>query len=603
MRTRGAWIAAGLFSVIVAAAVYVPIAPQPLEQEPDLSFRITTHDAFARHLQMGRDIVSTYGPWGILARGSDRRTDGIVLSVSAFLAAVFAWSVISIARDAGASPWVVAIAMLATGSILAAGAFDARFTAIALLLILSTLEPPSNARELPLVGALALIALIKFSYLALTVFLLLIVAIIRRRISPVLVFAVAFLVAWLAAGQRLSSLPLFLKWGAEVARGYGGASAGGSGVPTAILGAIALLIFVGAIERNLSRTILVCGGIAYLMKVGYVRADVAHSGAANALLLFLATGYLLVRREALASTRRAMLVAALVGVAMAIVVGVPVLADQMREEWLSIREWSSRGAMLDREIASRSGAESVPQVDGTIDAYPWGSVALIVRKMRYTPRPVFQSCMAWTGALADLNATFLRTHAPDWLWTSVGSIDDRLPLLDDAPSWLEILRRYEIAAPADDHLLLRKSVTARPLALAPIASPIGRFNQDLAVPDAPLVWCAIDLHPTVLTRIEEIVARPPIIYVEIVTADGKRAGYRAPVALLGGGFLVSPHVTSIVDLAALMRDQSGRRATAIRVIGRGYREPFTLHFSAVRMPVRASETLRVRASPRTSLPR
>ncbi|HEY8848328.1 MAG TPA: hypothetical protein VIO12_03480, partial [Thermoanaerobaculia bacterium] len=148
-----------------------------------------------------------------------------------------------------------------------------------------------------------------------------------------------------------------------------------------------------------------------------------------------------------------------------------------------------------------------------------------------------------------------------------------------------------------------KSASVRPLALASLGSNRGRFNEDLALPDAPLLWLAIDLQPTLLTRFEEILARPPVIYVEIVTADGKRAGYRAPVALLHAGFLVSPHVTSIADLGALMRDQSGRRAKAIRVIGRGYRQPFTLRFSAVRTPVRASETLPVPASPRTSLPR
>jgi hypothetical protein len=165
-----------------------------------------------------------------------------------------------------------------------------------------------------------------------------------------------------------------------------------------------------------------------------------------------------------------------------------------------------------------------------------------------------------------------------------------------------MIRRYEVES-SGDRLLLRRSASVRPLTLAPIGSTAGHFNEDLALPDAPLLWCAIDLHPTLLTRVEEIIARPPVIYVEIVTTDGKRAGYRAPVALLRAGFLVSPHVTSIADLAALMSDQSGRRAKAIRVIGRGYRQPFTLQFSAVRTPVRASETLRAPASPRTSLPR
>ena len=256
-----------------------------------------------------------------------------------------------------------------------------------------------------------------------------------------------------------------------------------------------------------------------------------------------------------------------------------------------------------RGSSAGEGAGAPPRVEGTVDAYPYGSADLIAAGLRYTPRPVFESYMAWTPRLTELNAAHLRgASAPQWLSVGIDSVDERYALFDDAPSWLEMIRRYDVAG-SSDRLLLRKSASVRPLSFVPIGSGHWRFNEDLALPDAPMLWLAIDLQPTLLTRVEEIIARPPVIYIEIVTADGKRAGYRAPVALLRGGFLVSPHVTSIADLEALMRDQSGRRATAIRVIGRGYRQPFTVRFSAVRTPVRASETLPVPAWPRTSLPR
>src|SRR5689334_8206339 len=80
-----------VIAMLFAIAVYVPIAPLPPEFEPDLSFRVTTYDAFARHLLVGRDLVSTYGPWGLLQRGYDPRTDAIVLGVSTLLALSFVW--------------------------------------------------------------------------------------------------------------------------------------------------------------------------------------------------------------------------------------------------------------------------------------------------------------------------------------------------------------------------------------------------------------------------------------------------------------------------------------------------------------------------------
>src|SRR6266498_2998896 len=181
MRATATRLAVTLTALIVAAFVYLPIVPQVLESEPDLSFRATTHDAFARGLQSGLDVVSTYGPWGLLQRGWDRRTDAVNLTVSALLAAIFAWGVLGVSKAAGGGAAVALAAMLTAASVVAVAGFDARFTAIALLLVLSALLPPSLARELPLVAALGPIALIKMSLLALALFVVVMTAVLRRR--------------------------------------------------------------------------------------------------------------------------------------------------------------------------------------------------------------------------------------------------------------------------------------------------------------------------------------------------------------------------------------------------------------------------------------
>src|SRR5205823_10210313 len=215
MRAAAAWTAATLAAILVAALLYLPIAPDVLEVEPDLSFRATTHDAFARSLQSGSDIVSTYGPWGLLQRGYDRRTDAVVWLVAALLGAVFAWSVLRITHDAGGGPAAALLAAVAAGCLVPAG-FDARFTVLALLLVLSALLPPSLQRELPLAAVLGLVALIRMSLLALAIFAVVMTVLLRRRAIHGVVFLTAFLAAWLAAGQRLGGLPRFFLWGLEV---------------------------------------------------------------------------------------------------------------------------------------------------------------------------------------------------------------------------------------------------------------------------------------------------------------------------------------------------------------------------------------------------
>jgi hypothetical protein len=228
------WLAAA-FAIAMAAIVYVPIAQPALEREPDLSFRVTTHDAFARRVQLGRDLVSTYGPWGILQHGYDPRTDRAVLVASAFLAIAFGWGVFRLARDAKATPLAIAALVLSAVALTATGGLDGRFTVLIVLAALSMLEPWSAARELPLVAILGMVALIKFTLLVFAVLVVVGVAVARRRFVHVVVFVAGLLGCWVVGGQRVAGLPGFLGAAWEVARGYGAASSSmGLGVPLAL---------------------------------------------------------------------------------------------------------------------------------------------------------------------------------------------------------------------------------------------------------------------------------------------------------------------------------------------------------------------------------
>jgi hypothetical protein len=571
MRAIATPAAVALAAFLVAASLYLPIVAEALEFEPDLSFRATTHDAFARGLQIGSDIISTYGPWGLLQRGYDRRTDDAALLVSALLAAVFAWSVVRIAYDAGGGAIAALLAAVAAACLVPPD-FDARFTVLALLLILSALLPPSLARELPLAAALGVVALIKMSLFALALFAVVMLLLLRRRAIHGAVFVAAFLAAWLAAGQHLGGLPRFLRWGAEVARGYSAASASGAGVPLAVAGAAGLAIVVVLVERNLLRVVLLCAPLAYLAKVGFVRGDVTHETSAAALLCLYAVAYLLLRRDAMPRVRRGVVAAAMIVAAAVVVMALPSFASRMRAQWRWMHGRAARLAAFERDLARRSGAELVPAVAGTIDAYPWGSAALIARGMRYTPRPVFQSCMAWTPALAERNAEFLRgPRAPEWLWAGVGSIDGRYPLLDDAPSWVEMMRRYDVVTTTADHVLLHKRAAVKDVVVTPLAMARG---NDAAVPDAPVVWCAIDAPSTPL---RDLFGRPSLLSMELVTARGARTRWRVSRAQLAGGFIVSPLVADVGGLKALLSGNVGERVARIRVAG----ESVAFRFSVI----------------------
>lgn len=571
-----------MLAAVIAIAVYVPLAPQPLEQEPDLSFRATTHDAFARRMQIGTDIVTTYGAWGILQRGYDRRTDAAVLAASFLLAAAFAWAVVWIVLDTGGSIAAGVFGAATASCLIVSGGHDARFTVLALLLILSSIAPVSRGRELPLVAAMGIAAHVKFPLLLICVFAVCITAVIRRRVEYVLVFVAAYFIAFFAAGQRLVTLPHFLSRGIELAGGYSEVQSTGSGFPLAIVGAAAFAIYIAVIERDLLRTIALGGAIAYVVKIGYVRADLVHASVANALLLFLIVGYLFIRRNKTERLRVGMASAVAIASIVAMLAGGAMVIDRLRETASAIGDRSRVTQRLESEMVTRSGAATLPRLRESVDAYPWGSSALIAAGLRYSPRPVFESYLAWTRALAELNADHLRgPAAPAWLWVGVGSIDERLPLLDDAPSWLEMLSRYELVNENPEHLLLRRRATRRPVAVRPLRTITARFGERLTINDQTVLWASVIARRTLSSRLRSLLGRPQPLWLEITSAGGERSGWRVSTDLLEGGFLLSPHVSTTADLRRLLSGDVTNRVTSIRLLGEGFGETYTLRLSEV----------------------
>jgi hypothetical protein len=91
---------------------------------------------------------------------------------------------------------------------------------------------------------------------------------------------------------------------------------------------------------------------------------------------------------------------------------------------------------------------------GTVDVYPRELATVLRDGLRWSPRPVFQSYLAYRPWLAERNALFFADSARRpgrLLWHSSGpagiliNIDDRYLLSDEVPALLEIIRHYEPA--------------------------------------------------------------------------------------------------------------------------------------------------------------
>jgi hypothetical protein len=514
----------------------------------------------------------------------------------------------TLARDAGAGPGVALAAVIAAAALLAAGGSDARFLAVQFLALLSCLLARRAAsREWPLVALLAFIGLIKLSYLVVALFIIVMMVWIRRRASYALLFGVTLVIGWLATGQRISTFPPFVMRGAEVIAGYAGAQAlphpATLALWCAVGGAAGLVLLAAFVGREIARTVAIAGALILTIKIGYVRYDDPHAATADALLLFLAVGYLLVRltHARLSHLRHGLTIAASMAVALIVAADGPMLVDVVRADWNWLHDRDAKMARLRAAATTRD----LPLVHGTIDAYPWGSAAIIARQAGYAPRPVFESHLAWTPSLIALNTAHLqRAGAASWLWVSTGSIDGYPPLLQDGPSWPEIISRYDFGRRIGDHLLLRRRATPVVMTRVPVATVTGRFGHDLALPDAGggLLWCAFDVVPTPASRLAALVAHPPRLTIHLITAAGDDIVHVIPVAMGKEGFILSPAIDTTDHLEAIVRGRGGRtlpfrrvvwiRVGAESIVSRPFGDTFTLRverlaFTAAKTPGRA----------------
>src|SRR5471032_319218 len=195
-----------LCASLLGVLVFVPFGSPIVGVEPDLSLRMTLHDAFARHLQYGRDIVFPYGPWSILLGGFDARTWPTVLVVSLALGVVFGWTAMALARTLSMAAVPALLATATTAALFLSGGDDVRFIGIPVLMLIWNLVEPHPSRWLPrapLVTAVAVIALVKGSYFVIALIVIGSMALRLHSATTKLLalFVVSLAVAWIAAGQ------------------------------------------------------------------------------------------------------------------------------------------------------------------------------------------------------------------------------------------------------------------------------------------------------------------------------------------------------------------------------------------------------------------
>ncbi len=190
---------------------------------------------------------------------------------------------------------------------------------------------------------------------------------------------------------------------------------------------------------------------------------------------------------------------------------------------------------------------------------------LLFSGLHYAPRPTLLSLAAATPALAQRNGDHLRSAAgPEFVVQRLQSRHDAVPALSDAAAQLALYQDYDFLY--EDHSFLlwqkRAGAAAAPALPPPVWETTAAWDQPVDLPVRPgrAYWLSIRSTPSLLGRLLGWFIPPASPVIALRDREGNLIHYRLPLALAGGGFLLSPFFRGEIDL---IRYQAGLAIPAI----------------------------------------
>lgn len=555
-------------------------------------------DAHLQKRHFGSDIAFTYGPWGFLSlSGYQAEALGIKFRWEIIGKLLLALTLVGATSGfRGTRRWLL-LGLLVIG----APFFDNTASVTVAFLGLVWLLPADVPWWKRLIALLWLGVLSHFKFVFLMQALCCLVISCathawekRWRVVLSLIFGYAaiFLTAWLAAGQRISDLPEYIRLSLEISRGYSWAMAV---EPSGAVAAVAAWVIVHcalltiALYRSGGSRALRAGMIALALtqwfiawKQGFTRADDHVFGFYFFCLYFGVILTMVVSPQKQAWRNDLSMAACLTGIALTS----PFLATYgPRTAWNRITRfphelthldaWTNRftaaWALAARESAEPKLAASVAQSSTDLFTYEQG--ILLLNHIKHQPRPIFQSYTAYTRALLEKNAAFYTSaNAPEFVALRLKAIDKRYPGQEDSLALLEIARRYDVADITPSHALLRRKASDAPAKNATeekilIGVSHPAFGETFKVPpaDGKAVWMEVDLTPTWLGRLNALLYHAYQPQMVVTKTDRSEERFRLISTQCSSGFVVRPFIETHLDFAAMMQGRDRSTITDLRI--------------------------------------
>lgn len=567
---RLTWCAGIAMVYLLTLATWIPWNGDYVHTSLTRSWQMVLKWAFIHRLDFGHKLAFTYGPWGFAITGYDPQTCYAQVAVWALLSAGFTAGVVSLARHFSPRLFIALPVMIFVVLLLGSNRYeflDLRPLSLTWLLLVIGLFvacKPTGFATIVLVISLALASQMKFTVGIMSVGVLLLLTIHGGREIPWLAisYMAAYLFFWLLAGQHLSSLPAYLNHSLRITAAYGDIEAISTpnefnSIMLFLLGCGSILLLLVAVNwkqwRQATVSVLALTFCLFVIfKAGFVRHDsheIESTGCLAIISVLIAIAIWNRHRW-----KHQCLIAGVVLFNLGLLWRTYALFDA---DGLPIQLGGSVLKLFLSPKAHNDLARSdLPQVQGSVDIYPWGQDVLLTHGLDYQPRPVFQSYLAESAYLAELNAQHLRgPDAPESILFCADAIDEQFPAFSDATSWPEILSRYDLMDAAKPWLLYRHAKSAGSFSIARNHAIKGKLGQPIQLPsDDRLIWARIDLRLTRFGHINDVLYKSPQLTLLVTTADGRKKPFRFIPTIARQGFLLSPLVAEPLTFALLQSD-------------------------------------------------
>jgi hypothetical protein len=608
---------------IAGAVLYLPLMVKGYSLlGVDDGFRTALYHARMHRLIFGRDIVVTFGPLGFLY--SRAYYPGIfeqTLALWASLGAVSALGLHRLAeyhirRFAWQVVWTAACILLLSVCTVTETAYWALF-GITIALHLSERRGPHSPTYILLHGSIAVIALIKFTFFVVAIWVVLCLSVetlLARKRPPVqlIAFVLCMIAAWALLEQPLGAFPDYLQYSVEIAAYYPQAMSYGFADP--VTGSVAMAFYIAAVGLFLvlvwrsaramhpwSRFVLVmafAGMFFILFRVSFVR----WSGLGTSSNALLAAAVIMSARFEPRGSRTARVLASTFIVTLLALTSfarvtadanpviplvnpgvIPVFAfDHARNVAHAIIHPNRYAEAYEKSMARVRGKAQLARPRGRTDVYFGSQVLAPAFELDYAPRPTLQSYVAYTPSLLTLNADYLASpNAPDSIVVRFDPIDDRLPSQDDSLSWLRFMGDYAPRERSTNTITLERREGGRATTLERLSEHHVRMGEEIALPeiqDGP-IWMEVHTSPTLTGRVASFLVNPNQLRIAIrpESTSGFAREYRLIPEIAQAGFLVSPHVADVEGLEGLLLDAwrhegaDAVRSASVREISAGPR--------------------------------